>query len=84
MPAGPEDELRRGELVRRVWSALDALPARYSAALELKYIQGLSLQELGARLGLGAQAAGSLLARARGAFRDAFAAASPPTEEPSV
>ena len=51
---------------------LDRLPARYGEALELKYIEGRSVEEIGDRLGIGQTAAQSLLARARIAFRDGW------------
>jgi DNA-directed RNA polymerase specialized sigma24 family protein len=43
--------------------------------LEWKYIQGLGVDEIALRLGLGYKAAESLLTRARNAFREAFATA---------
>jgi RNA polymerase sigma-70 factor, ECF subfamily len=62
------------------------LPAHYADALEWKYIDEVSVQEIGIRLGLGPKAAESLLTRARSAFRDAFralaAAAQPPFPDP--
>jgi RNA polymerase sigma-70 factor (ECF subfamily) len=70
----PDDVLNRKELGRLVQATLDALPGRYGDALEWKYIQGLSVKEIAARLNVGPKAAESLLTRARGAFRDAFAA----------
>jgi len=75
--AGPEERLRRDELVRRVWLALDALPARYGDALEWKYIEGLSVKDIAERLGIGPKAAESVLTRAREAFRDAFVTLDP-------
>ena len=57
-----------GRLVRVV---LDRLPAQYGDALEWKYIDGHSVEEIGNRLGIGQTAAQSLLARARIAFREA-------------
>jgi RNA polymerase sigma-70 factor, ECF subfamily len=51
---------------------LDHLPARYADVLEWKYIQGLSVDEIAHRLGVGYKAAESLLTRARQAFRDGF------------
>ena len=42
----------------------------YGDALEWKYVQGLSVKEIAARLNLGAKAAESLMTRARQAFRD--------------
>jgi RNA polymerase sigma-70 factor (ECF subfamily) len=68
----PETELSRGEVSRLVQATLDHLPARYADALEWKYIQGLSVDEIADRLGLGYKAAESLLTRARQAFRDGF------------
>jgi RNA polymerase sigma-70 factor (ECF subfamily) len=70
--ATPEDEALRSELARLVQRTLDALPARYGDALEWKYVHGLTVAEIGARLGVGVKAAESLLGRARGAFRQAF------------
>jgi RNA polymerase sigma-70 factor (ECF subfamily) len=49
------------------------LPERYRIALESKYVHGNSLEQLAASLSLSEQAAKSLLARARAAFRDTFA-----------
>ena len=66
----------REELARVVWAVLDHLPVRYGNALQWKYIQGLSVREVAARLGATEKAAESLLTRARQAFRDGFAAVS--------
>jgi RNA polymerase sigma-70 factor (ECF subfamily) len=63
-----------GQVARLVRSVLDRLPARYGDALEWKYVEGLSVEEIGNRLGIGQTAAQSLLARARVAFRDAITA----------
>lgn len=63
------DQQQFNGLIRAV---LDRLPARYGDALEWKYVEGLSVDEIGARLGIGATAAQSLLARSRVAFRDAI------------
>ena len=75
--AAPEtaDPPRRhdtAELQKVVHAVLDRLPGRYGEALELKYIEGRSVEEIGVRLGIGHTAAQSLLARARVAFRDAI------------
>lgn len=70
----PDERLRRQELARLVQVTLDSLPQRYGDALEWKYIQGLSVSDIAARLNLGPKAAESLLTRARQAFRDGFAA----------
>jgi RNA polymerase sigma-70 factor (ECF subfamily) len=55
-----------------VQSVLDRLPSRYGDVLEWKYIEGRSVEEIGALLGVGQTAAQSLLARARVAFREAL------------
>ncbi len=62
----------RAEVGRLVQSVLDRLPARYGDALEWKYVEGHSVEEIGARLGIGHTAAQSLLARARVSFREAL------------
>jgi RNA polymerase sigma-70 factor (ECF subfamily) len=62
----------RAEFGRLVHSVLDRLPARYADALEWKYVEGHSVEEIGQRLGIGQTAAQSLLARARVSFREAL------------
>ena len=62
----------RAEFGRLVHSVLDRLPARYGDALEWKYVEGHSVEEIGERLGIGHTAAQSLLARARVSFREAL------------
>jgi RNA polymerase sigma-70 factor (ECF subfamily) len=71
------DPLRRAdgeELKRLVHAVLDRLPNRYGEALEWKYVEGRSVEEIGERLGIGHTAAQSLLARARVAFREGIEA----------
>ncbi len=63
------DRSRAASLVQRT---LEHLPPRYADALEWKYIDEVSVQEIGIRLGVGTKAAESLLTRARRAFREAF------------
>ena len=84
---GPDAEavLLARESAEHVHLALDALPPRYAAALEWKYLDQLSVEEIGARLAIGTKAAESLLTRARNSFRDYFgqlAAGRTPTGEP--
>src|SRR5262249_44839460 len=69
---GAEAALLATERAERVHVALDALPPRWGAALEWKYLDGLSVEEIGVRLEIGTKAAESLLSRARSAFRDAY------------
>lgn len=68
----PEAQLRRRELARLVQGTLDNLPGQYGDALEWRYAQGLSVDEVASKLGLGYKAAESLLSRARRAFRESF------------
>ena len=62
----------RVEVGRLVRVVLDRLPSNYGDALEWKYMEGSSVEEIGKRLGIGTIAAQSLLARARTAFREAL------------
>ncbi len=75
--ATPEDEARGRELQRLVHAALDHLPFRYGEALEMRYVDGLPVPEIAARLELTYKATESVLSRARAAFRSTFAALAP-------
>ena len=68
----PGTRYSQAETRRLVRTVLDRLPPRYGDALEMKYIEGLSVDEIGVELGIGTTATQSLLARARVAFRDAL------------
>ena len=70
----PEDLLLNEQVKRLVQAVLDYLPRRYGDVLEWKYIQGLSVKEIAARLEIAPKAAESMLNRARIAFRDGFSA----------
>jgi len=70
----PDAGLARKDTGRIVQLVLDHLPPRYGRALEWKYLQELSVDEIAGRLQCTPKAAESLLTRARDAFRDAFAA----------
>jgi RNA polymerase sigma-70 factor (ECF subfamily) len=72
----PEAQAMREQAHRLIEATLDALPGRFGDALEWKYVDGLSVQEIAERLCIGAKAAESLLTRARNAFREAIAAMS--------
>ena len=61
-----ETEMRRTAVIR----ALRALPERYALALEAKYRDGFSVDEIAGLLGLTSTAAQSILAHARDAFRE--------------
>ncbi len=70
----PAQRLAREQATERVHSVLDRLPPLYAECLEGKYVLGLSVRELGERLGRSEKAIESTLSRARQAFRDAFLA----------
>jgi RNA polymerase sigma-70 factor (ECF subfamily) len=67
------DSGERLALEQVVQLTLDYLPEKYSKALEWKYLEGLTVEEIAERIGSGVVAAQSLLARARTAFRRGFA-----------
>jgi len=70
----PEQIFRRIETTRLIQVALDQLPAHYGNALEWKYVYGFSVEEIAAKLGLGLDATQSVLARAKRAFHEVYAA----------
>jgi RNA polymerase sigma-70 factor, ECF subfamily len=70
----PDTRAWQRDIQRLVAATLDALPDRYGEVLEWKYVDGLSVKDIAARLGVGAKAVESLLTRARAAFRDAILA----------
>jgi RNA polymerase sigma-70 factor (ECF subfamily) len=69
-----EDLLARAETRELVHLAMSGLATNHREVLTRKYVHGDSLHDLGGRRGLSEDAVKSLLARARRAFRDAFAA----------
>ncbi len=68
----PERQYQRVEAVRLIQVALDRLPANYGNVLEWKYVEGHSVRDIATRLGIGTEAAQSLLARAKRAFADVY------------
>jgi RNA polymerase sigma-70 factor, ECF subfamily len=68
----PDKRGADAELSHLVLMALDYLPAHYSRVLELKYVDGLSVQDMSRRLGRPFPATQSLLWRARADFREVF------------
>ena len=72
----PGDVLERAETRDLVHIAIAHLPEQYRNALTRKYLDGDSLETLARDLGISVDAAKSLLARARRAFRDTFATVS--------
>lgn len=72
----PGEVLQRSETRDLVNMAIANLPEVYRTALTRKYVAGESLEQIAAALGISADAAKSLLARARRAFRETFSALS--------
>jgi len=68
----PEHSFKRLETARLIQVALDRLPAHYGNALEWKYVYGFSVEEIAAKLGVGLDAAQSVLARAKRAFHEVY------------
>lgn len=68
----PPNELELQAHRAAVAKTLNALPERYARALEWKYGDGFSVEEIAGMLGLTTIAAQSLLARARKEFKDAW------------
>lgn len=71
-PDNPEAQRTADELVRFVHVTLAYLPLNYASALELKYIRGCSVDEIGEHLNISSKAAESVLSRARAAFKEGF------------
>ena len=68
----PSQQAQRSEVARLIHVALDSIPTRYGDALEWKYIEGYSIKEIALRLQISPEAAQSLLARAKRAFREVY------------
>ena len=68
----PELAVLRDETATLVHMTLDLLPSHYARALEWKYVEGLAVEEIAARLEMTGKAAESLLGRARAAFRTRY------------
>ncbi len=79
----PGEVLERAETRDLVQMAVANLPDQYRTALTRKYVDGESLETLAGELGISVDAAKSLLARARRAFRDTFATVSTNLSEAS-
>jgi RNA polymerase sigma-70 factor (ECF subfamily) len=68
----PSSVLEMAQHRSAVASTLNSLPERYARALEWKYGDGFSVEEIAYMLGLTTVAAQSLLARARSAFKQSW------------
>jgi len=71
-PKRPDELFLADESAELVKITLDLLPRHYSDALEWKYVEKISVKEIGERLRVGAKAAESILTRAREAFRKSY------------
>ena len=69
---GPEASFQRVEATRLIQVALDRLPPKYGDVLEWKYVEGYSVKEIAKRLGIGNEAAQSLIARAKRTFAEVY------------
>ena len=69
----PDGALEAGELAELVRAALADLPDDYESLLTAKYLDGISVEQIAASERTTPVAVRSKLARARTAFRDAFA-----------
>ena len=69
-----EEVLARAETCEIVGATMSQLPSHYREALEAKYVNGASVQQIAADCGLSEKAVESQLTRARKAFRATFLA----------
>jgi RNA polymerase sigma factor (sigma-70 family) len=76
--APPSDRMERNELVARVRTGIDRLPAAYGEIIRLRDLEGLDTDQTAARLGMSRAAVKTRLHRARTALRLAFDEASIP------
>ena len=68
----PDISVYQAEVRRLVKVAMDYLPSLYADALEAKYVNELSVNEIAALIGKSPKATESILTRAREAFRESF------------
>ncbi|HET6629811.1 MAG TPA: sigma-70 family RNA polymerase sigma factor [Woeseiaceae bacterium] len=68
----PQSSHQSAEIARFVRVTLEYLPGRYATALEMKYIRGCTVDEIGAHFNISNKAAESVLSRARQAFKEGF------------
>lgn len=71
-PNDPESQRTADELRDFVRVTLSHLPLNYASALELKYIRGCTVDEIGKHMNISSKAAESVLSRARKAFKEGF------------
>ena len=66
----PEAALQQAQTAEAIHTVLDSLPQTYASVLELKYLEGLTVEAIGVRLGRSPIAVQSMLARARAACQE--------------
>jgi len=74
----PAQRYQRHEAARLIHVALDSIPAKYGNALEWMYIEGHSVKEIAMKLDVSPEAAQSVLARAKRAFREVYSTLAAP------
>ena len=77
-PPSPELDRAAIDKAERTAEALAALPERYEAVLRAKYLDGQSVDDIAAGLGVTPKGIESLLTRARQAFRETYEATGTP------
>ena len=85
--ARPDQTMFEKEEASLVHQALDSLPLHYAKVLDWKYLDKISVREIGERLDVGPKAAESLLTRARVAFgktHEQLSREREPSNRPSV
>jgi RNA polymerase sigma-70 factor (ECF subfamily) len=68
----PAEQVQQRELADRVRQVLHQLPAREAQVFCLRYMNGMSYQEIAGALGISTNAAGVVLHRARARLRELF------------
>jgi RNA polymerase sigma-70 factor, ECF subfamily len=76
----PQTAAWQRDVRRLIQATVDSLPSHYGEVLEWKYVDGLSVRDIAARLRVAEKAAESLLTRARNAFRESLVALAGSTE----
>jgi RNA polymerase sigma-70 factor (ECF subfamily) len=71
-PPAAADDTRQRETAEQIAHALAALPERYEAVLQAKYVEQRCVADIAATWGETSKAVESLLTRARQAFREAY------------
>jgi len=79
--AGPQEQAEGAELAERLRAALAELPNRQAEAFCLRWLDEMSYQQIGERLGLDANAVGVLLHRARKRLRELLGSTAPEPED---